>query len=70
MCTMIGVRGVEQSRPRESIRAELEQLASQGYREVTLLGQNIDAYGRDMIPKQTFADLLHYLNEVEVVMNV
>ena len=32
------------------------------YKEVTLLGQNIDAYGRDMQPKRTFAELLTFLN--------
>eukprot|EP00640_Fibrocapsa_japonica_P002716 CAMPEP_0113948280 /NCGR_PEP_ID=MMETSP1339-20121228/69586_1 /TAXON_ID=94617 /ORGANISM="Fibrocapsa japonica" /LENGTH=248 /DNA_ID=CAMNT_0000955285 /DNA_START=136 /DNA_END=879 /DNA_ORIENTATION=+ /assembly_acc=CAM_ASM_000762 len=42
----------------------MEELAAAGYREITLLGQNIDAYGRDMQPKQTFADLLHYVSDV------
>ena len=37
-------------------------MAGDGYKEVTLLGQNIDAYGRDMVPKRNFADLLEYLN--------
>ena len=60
---MPSVRGVEQSRSMEAILQECIQLASAGYKEVTLLGQNIDAYGRDMTPRRTFADLLHYLNE-------
>jgi tRNA-2-methylthio-N6-dimethylallyladenosine synthase len=47
----------------EAILAECTQLANLGYKEVTLLGQNIDAYGRDQTPKRTFADLLHYLND-------
>ncbi|CAM9089689.1 unnamed protein product [Chrysoparadoxa australica] len=64
-CVVPAVRGVEQSRPRESIKQEMEELAEQGYREVTLLGQNIDAYGRDIEPKQTFADLLHYVSKVK-----
>ena len=51
-------RGVEQSRPVESIVEEVEELIQQGYKEVTLLGQNIDAYGRDMIPKRKFSDLI------------
>lgn len=63
-CVVPGVRGVEQSRPRESIRKEIEELAAAGYREITLLGQNIDAYGRDMNPRTTFADLLHYVHDV------
>ncbi|KAL3924194.1 MAG: hypothetical protein SGARI_006082 [Bacillariaceae sp.] len=47
----------------ESILQEcLDLVENQGYKEITLLGQNIDAYGRDMSPKRTFADLLHYLN--------
>ena len=46
----------------EAILGECNDLADAGYKEITLLGQNIDAYGRDMIPKRSFADLLEYLN--------
>ena len=62
-CVVPGVRGVEQSRSMESIFQECLDLADAGYKEITLLGQNIDAYGRDMTPKRNFADLLHYLND-------
>lgn len=62
-CVVPGVRGVEQSRTMESILQECLDLAEKGYKEITLLGQNIDAYGRDQSPKRTFADLLHYLND-------
>eukprot|EP00547_Thalassionema_nitzschioides_P002862 CAMPEP_0194222468 /NCGR_PEP_ID=MMETSP0156-20130528/33005_1 /TAXON_ID=33649 /ORGANISM="Thalassionema nitzschioides, Strain L26-B" /LENGTH=706 /DNA_ID=CAMNT_0038953255 /DNA_START=94 /DNA_END=2214 /DNA_ORIENTATION=+ len=62
-CVVPGVRGVEQSRSMESILQECLDLAEAGYKEITLLGQNIDAYGRDMTPKRNFADLLHYLND-------
>mmetsp|Transcript_11969 Transcript_11969/g.25909 ORF Transcript_11969/g.25909 Transcript_11969/m.25909 type:complete len:751 (-) Transcript_11969:103-2355(-) len=62
-CVVPGVRGVEQSRSMESILQECLDLAEAGFKEITLLGQNIDAYGRDMMPKRTFADLLHYLNK-------
>ncbi|KAG7348836.1 MiaB family RNA modification protein [Nitzschia inconspicua] len=62
-CVVPATRGMEQSRSMESILQEcLDLIQHQGYKEVTLLGQNIDAYGRDMVPKRTFADLLHYLN--------
>lgn len=44
-CVVPSVRGVEQSRSMEAILQECLQLASSGYTEVTLLGQNIDAYG-------------------------
>jgi len=61
-CVVPGVRGVEQSRPLESILKEVLELADAGYKEITLLGQNIDSYGRDLTPKRNFADLLHFLN--------
>lgn len=70
-CVVPGVRGVEQSRTPEAIRAEIEQLAAQGYKEITLLGQNIDAYGRDLpgaTPEgrhlHTFTDLLYFVHDV------
>jgi len=61
-CVVPATRGIEQSRTMESILSEVQSLADAGYKEVTLLGQNIDAYGRDMSPKRTFADLLTFLN--------
>merc|ERR1719183_3323730 len=69
-CVVPTTRGVEQSRPRDSIKKEMQVLASQGYREVTLLGQNIDAWGRDMEPKQKFADLLDYVSDVEGIERI
>jgi tRNA-2-methylthio-N6-dimethylallyladenosine synthase len=70
-CVVPGVRGVEQSRTPAAIRAEMAQLGQQGYQEITLLGQNIDAYGRDL-PGVTasgrhlhnFTDLLYYVHDV------
>lgn len=64
-CIVPTTRGVEQSRPVESIIREVEELVGQGYKEVTLLGQNIDAYGRDMAPKRKFSDLLRRVGAVE-----
>jgi len=69
-CVVPTTRGVEQSRPRDSIRKEMQALAAQGYREITLLGQNIDAWGRDMEPKQRFADLLEFIADVEGIERV
>ncbi len=70
-CVVPSVRGVEQSRYPEAIRAEMEELGRQGYPEITLLGQNIDAYGRDLPGvtaegrnKYTFTDLLYYVHDV------
>ena len=63
-CIVPTTRGVEQSRPVESIVREVEELVEEGYKEVTLLGQNIDAYGRDMIPKRKFSDLIRVVGAV------
>lgn len=63
-CIVPTTRGVEQSRPVESIVKEVEELIDQGYKEVTLLGQNIDAYGRDMMPKRKFSDLIRIVGEM------
>lgn len=46
----------------EAVLGECLDLAEQGYKEITLIGQNIDAYGRDMTPRRTFAELLEFLN--------
>ncbi|NEQ44255.1 MAG: tRNA (N6-isopentenyl adenosine(37)-C2)-methylthiotransferase MiaB [Leptolyngbya sp. SIOISBB] len=70
-CVVPGVRGVEQSRTPQAIRAEMAELGRQGYKEITLLGQNIDAYGRDLpgvTPEgrrqNTLTDLLYYVHDV------
>jgi len=70
-CVVPNVRGVEQSRTPEAIKAEIVALAEQGYQEITLLGQNIDAYGRDLpgsTPegrhKHTLTDLLYYVHDI------
>lgn len=70
-CIVPSVRGIEQSRTPEAIRAEMEELGRQGYKEVTLLGQNIDAYGRDLpgtTPEgrhlHTLTDLLYFVHDV------
>jgi len=70
-CVVPNVRGVEQSRTSADIRAEMETLGQQGYKEVTLLGQNIDAYGRDLPGstlegrhQHTLTDLLYYVHDV------
>jgi tRNA-2-methylthio-N6-dimethylallyladenosine synthase len=71
-CVVPGVRGTEQSRTPEAIRAEIAELGHQGYKEVTLLGQNIDAYGRDLpgiTPEgrhqHTLTDLLYDIHDIE-----
>jgi tRNA-2-methylthio-N6-dimethylallyladenosine synthase len=51
-------RGSERSRPPAEIVAEAQTMAAQGIREVTLLGQNVDAYGHDLVGRPTLASLL------------
>ncbi len=70
-CVVPAVRGREQSRLPEAIRLEMEGLAARGFREVTLLGQNIDAYGRDLPGitaegrrAHTLTDLLREVHDV------
>ncbi|TVS07198.1 MAG: tRNA (N6-isopentenyl adenosine(37)-C2)-methylthiotransferase MiaB [Cyanobium sp. PLM2.Bin73] len=70
-CVVPSVRGQEQSRLPEAIKLEMEGLAERGFREITLLGQNIDAYGRDLpgiTPegrrRHTLTDLLHHVHDV------
>ena len=70
-CVVPNVRGTEQSRTPEAIKAEMTEIGRQGYKEITLLGQNIDAYGRDLpgsTPegrhKHTLTDLLYYVHDV------
>ncbi|PXF47772.1 tRNA-2-methylthio-N(6)-dimethylallyladenosine synthase [Gracilariopsis chorda] len=64
------VRSVEQSRSMESIRSEIEEAARDGYREIVLLGQNIDAYGRDMYPKRTFSQLLDFIHDIDGIERI
>jgi len=76
-CVVPSVRGVEQSRTPEAIYKEIEDIARQGYKEVTLLGQNIDAYGRDLPGvtetgrhKHTLTDLLYYIHDIEGIERI
>jgi tRNA-2-methylthio-N6-dimethylallyladenosine synthase len=76
-CVVPSVRGKEQSRLPEAIKLEMEGLAAQGYKEITLLGQNIDAYGRDLpgiTPEgrrqHTLTDLLHQVHDVEGIERI
>nr|AUG32235.1 hypothetical protein PLO_233 [Paulinella longichromatophora] len=76
-CVVPSVRGKEQSRLPESIRMEVEDLANRGYKEITLLGQNIDAYGRDLPGihatgrrQHTLTDLLSFIHEIESIQRI
>ena len=58
-------RGIERSRPTDSILGEVRALTSQGVREVTFLGQIVDRYGKDTSDGPNLAGLLRMTNEIE-----
>lgn len=68
-CIVPYVRGRERSRAHTDIIAEVEGLAAQGYKEITLVGQNVNSYGKDC-GEMDFADLLHLVSEVEGIERI
>jgi tRNA-2-methylthio-N6-dimethylallyladenosine synthase len=73
-CIVPSVRGVEVSRRPGDVVREVERLAADGVVEVTLLGQNVDTYGRDLAidgrRRPVFADLLRRVGEVEGIRRI
>ncbi len=70
-CTVPAVRGPERSRPPGEIVAEVERLAAAGTVEVTLLGQNVNSYGRDLTRRRPlFADLLREVGAIEGIRRI
>jgi len=64
-CIIPSKRGAERSRPAQEILTEVRSLAAQGVKEVTLLGQTVDRYGKDVSDGSSLAGLLKMLDQVE-----
>ena len=65
-CIVPYVRGREVSRPMDDIVAECEELLKEGYKQITLLGQNVNSYGNDIDDENiTFANLLKQIDELD-----
>ena len=70
-CIVPSTRGREVSRPPGELVAEVRRLAAEGVREVTLLGQNVNSYGRDLrAQRTTFAELLHAVDAIDGIERV
>ena len=64
-CIVPYVRGRERSRRPEAIVTEVRSLIKEGYRDITLLGQNVNSYGKDLGENYRFADLLEELDRID-----
>ncbi len=64
-CVVPYVRGRERSREASDVIDEFKSLVAEGYKEITLLGQNVNSYGKDLNPRVTFSELLRTLNDLD-----
>lgn len=69
-CIVPYTRGRERSREPENIIREIEELAKNGCKEVTLLGQNVNSYGKTLERDYNFTDLLKEVNEIEGIERI
>ncbi len=69
-CIVPYVRGREKSRPPEEILTEIRRLAADGVKEVMLLGQNVNSYGKGLEPPVDFASLLHRVAKVDGIERI
>ncbi|MCL5780947.1 MAG: tRNA (N6-isopentenyl adenosine(37)-C2)-methylthiotransferase MiaB [Firmicutes bacterium] len=69
-CIVPYVRGRERSRKPEDIIKEIQGLVQEGYKEVTLLGQNVNSYGKELDIDYRFADLLVDLDKIDGLQRI
>lgn len=66
-CIIPRIRGAHESRPIADVVQEARRLADGGVREINLIAQDLTAYGRDLMPRSSLAELLAQLNEIEAL---
>ncbi len=69
-CIVPYTRGRERSRPASDIYNEVKSLADEGFKEITLLGQNVNSYGKNLPDNIDFPDLLSKLNEIDGLQRI
>src|SRR5256885_13878338 len=69
-CIVPSTRGREVSRPAAELVAEAQRLAGDGVKEVTLLGQNVNSYGRDLAPRVPFSELLAMIDAIDGIERI
>lgn len=69
-CIVPHVRGRERSRKPEEIVQEIKDLVAGGCREITLLGQNVNSYGKEFSPAYDFADLLRDVDQIPLLLRI
>lgn len=69
-CIVPYTRGQQRSRTPEAIAEEIRKVAAEGYREITLLGQNINTYGWDLEPATSLGGLLHHIHDIDGIHRI
>src|SRR3954464_266511 len=69
-CIVPSTRGREVSRPAAELVAEARRLAADGVKEITLLGQNVNSYGRDLSPRVPFSELLGAIDGIDGIERI
>ena len=69
-CVVPSTRGPEVSRTPESVVAEVERLVAEGFKEINLLGQNVNSYGKSLTPKTCFSTLLRLVDSVDGIKRI
>lgn len=69
-CIVPYVRGRERSRDPKNILAEIEMLSKEGYKEITLLGQNVNSYGKDLETPMSFSELLKKVAKIDGIERI